>query len=72
MDNFAGLDVFEGTKKEKTIYTFKAIKEKRGDKIAYIDMEMEIMLMGVGSTWEKTVEFTQNFSGGGKMQFNID
>ena len=72
VDNFPGFDGFEGTKEEKVTYTFKEIKEKRGNKIAYIDMQMEIVLVGVGSTWEKTVEFTQSFSGGGKMQFNID
>ena len=72
IDNFPGFDMFEGTKTSTTTYSFKDVKEKRGNEIAYVDMQLEMSLVGVGSTWEKTVEFTQNFSGGGKMQFNID
>ena len=72
VDSFPGMDFFEGTKKEVTTYTFKKVKVKRGDKIAYINQSIQIELRGVGSTWEKTVEFSQILAGTCKIQFNID
>ena len=72
VDSFPGLDFFEGTKKETSTYTFKKVRVKRGDKIAYINVSMQIELHGVGTTWEKTIEFSQILTGTCKVQFNID
>ena len=72
VDSFPGLDFFEGTKKETSTYTFKKVRVKRGDKIAYINVSMQIELHGVGTTWEKTLEFSQILTGTCKVQFNID
>ena len=72
INQFVGLDFFEGTKKEASTFTFKKVKIKKGDTIAYITQFTQIELHGVGSTWEKTIEFTQILSGECNIQFNVD
>ena len=72
IDAFAAFDFFEGEKKQAVTYTLKKVKEKRGDEIAYIQSETDILLRGIGGSWEKTVEFTQSFAGTANIQYNVD
>ena len=74
LTSFNGFTDFSGTLKGKNSYIFKKIKEKRGDKIAYIDTKSELEVSGIGTfkNQDYPVEFTQVLIGGGKCQFNID
>jgi len=62
---------FEGTEKSKIIYKFKKIKEKRGNKIAYINLENISELSGVGSNEDKSIEMTITTVVDGKIKFNF-
>ena len=62
---------FEGTEKSKIIYKFKKIKEKKGNKIAYINLEKISDVSGVGSNEDKSMEMTITTVVDGKIKFNI-
>ena len=62
---------FEGTEKSKIIYKFKKIKEKKGNKIAYINLENISEVSGVGSNEDKSMEMTITTVVDGKIKFNI-
>jgi len=62
---------FEGTEKSKIIYKFKKIKEKKGNKIAYINLENISELSGVGSNEDKSIEMTITTVVDGKIKFNF-
>ena len=62
---------FEGTEKSKIIYKFKKIKEKKGNKIAYINLENISEVSGVGSRADKSIEMTMTTVVDGKIKFNI-
>jgi len=70
-ESFFGLDKFEGTIEEEVTYTFKKVKEKRGDLIAYIKVTQINIQQGVGTNWDDTIEFTQTGELKGEMRFNI-
>ena len=62
---------FEGTKKSKITYTFKKIKEKRGNKIAYIKLDNNVEIVGVGDSDDKSIELTMSTAIKGDIKFNI-
>lgn len=66
-----GFDKFEGTTKEEVTYTFKKIKEKKGDLIAYIKVSQIHIQQGVASNWDETIEFNLTGELKGEMRFNI-
>jgi len=66
-----GLDKFKGTIHETTTYTFKKLKKKKGELIAYIKTSHTYELKGVGTNWDETIEFTQTGELKGEMRFNI-
>jgi len=69
--NLFMFDEFEGTEKTKIIYKFKKIKEKKGNKIAYINLENISEVSGVGSNENKSIEMTITSVVDGKIKFNI-
>ena len=66
-----GFDKFEGSATTNVVYSFKKIKEKRGNIIAVVESNIVIEVTGVGSSWENTVEFTQTGEFKCDMLFNI-
>ena len=62
---------FEGTKKSKKTYNFKKFKEKRGNKIAYIKLENNLEIVGVGASDDKSIELTLSTTIKGDIKFNI-
>jgi len=62
---------FEGTKKSKITYTFKKIKEKKGGKIAYIKLDNNVEMIGVGDKNDKSIELTMSTAIKGDIKFNI-
>ena len=66
-----GFDKFEGTSEEEMTFTFKKVKEKKGDLIAYIRVAQFHIQQGVGTNWDETIEFTQTGELKGEMRFNI-
>ena len=62
---------FEGTRKSKITYNFKKIKEKRGNKIAYIKIENNLEIVGVGDSDDKSIELTLSTTIKGDIKFNI-
>ena len=64
-------DEFDGNKQATITYTFKKVKEKRGDTIAYITIENAFELRGIGTTEDKTIEFTQTVLFTGNLKYNI-
>ena len=62
---------FEGTKKSEITYTFKKIKEKRGSKIAYIKLDNNVEIVGVGDSDDKSIELTMSTAIKGDIKFNI-
>ena len=62
---------FEGTKKSKITYHLKKIKEKRGNKIAYIKLDNSLEINGVGDSQDKSIEMTISTSVKGNIRFNI-
>ena len=69
--SFFMFEEFEGTEKSKLIYKFKKIKEKKGNKIAYINLENISEVSGVGSNVDKSMELTITTVVDGKIKFNI-
>ncbi len=70
-NNLFMFEKFEGTEKSKIIYKFKKIKEKKGNKIAYINLENITEVSGVGSNEDKSIEMTITTVVDGKIKFNI-
>ena len=66
-----GFDKFEGSATTNVVYSFKKIKEKRGNIIAVVESNIVMEVTGVGSSWENTVEFTQTGEFKCDMLFNI-
>ena len=64
-------DEFEGTKKSKATYNLKKIKEKRGSKIAYIKLNNNMEIVGVGGTDDKQIDLTISTEVEGDIKFNI-
>ena len=64
-------DEFDGNKQATITYTFKKVKEKRGDTIAYITVENAFELSGIGRTEERTIEFIQTVLFTGNLKYNI-
>ena len=62
---------FEGTEKSKFIYKFKKIKEKKGNKIAYIKLKNIVEINGVGSREDKSIELAVSIEVNGNIKFNI-
>ena len=62
---------FEGTKKSKISYNFKKIKEKKGNKIAYIKLENIVEISGVGGREDKSAEIQMSTTVNGNIKFNI-
>jgi hypothetical protein len=69
--NVFAFEKFEGTKKSKKTYNFKKIKEKRGNKIAYIKLENNLEIVGVGDSDDKSIELTMSSTVKGDIKFNI-
>ena len=67
----SGMDNFVGTTSVTTIYTFKKIKEKRGELIAYIDSDVIFNVRGISQSWEE--DWEMDFSGEvhQEIRFNI-
>jgi len=67
----SGMDNFVGTGSIIRIYTFKKIKEKKGELIAYIDSNVIINVKGIAQSWEE--DWEMDFSGEmqQKIRFNI-
>jgi len=66
-----GFDDFKGSQITKTSYKFKKLKKKGEDLIAYIDLKSDMEIYGIGTTWDKTIEFSQVGEFKGLMKFNI-
>ena len=62
---------FEGTKKSKISYNFKKIKEKGGNKIAYIKLKNIGEISGVGASGDKSIDLTIATVINGDIKFNI-
>ncbi len=62
---------FEGTQKSKISYNFKKIKEKKGNKIAYIKLENIVEINGVGGRENKSAEIQMSTTVNGNIKFNI-
>ena len=62
---------FEGTQKSKISYNFKKIKEKRGNKIAYLKLENIVEISGVGGREDKSAEIQMSTTVNGNIKFNI-
>ena len=69
--NVLAFEEFEGTQKTIISYNFKKIKEKKGNKIAYINLENISEVSGVGSNEDKSMEMTITTVVKGKIKFNI-
>jgi len=70
-ENIFGWEDFEGTTSSKLSYIFKKIKEKKGNKIAYIKLKNIIELNGVGGIDDQAVEITITTEVNGDIKFNI-
>ena len=70
-ENVFAFEEFEGTQKSKISYNFKKIKEKRGNKIAYIKLKNIVEINGVGSRADKSIEMTLSTVINGNIKFNI-
>jgi len=69
--NVFAWEEFEGTQKSKISYDFKKIKEKRGDKIAYIKLNNIVEIIGVGGREDKSAEIQMSTMVHGDIKFNI-
>ena len=69
--NVFAFEEFEGTQKSIISYNFKKIKEKRGNKIAYIKLKNIVEINGVGSRADKSIEMTLSTVINGDIKFNI-
>ena len=70
-ENVFAFEEFEGTQKSKISYNFKKIKEKRGNKIAYIKLKNIVEINGVGSREDKSIELAISTEVNGNIKFNI-
>jgi len=66
-----GFEKFEGTMTTTTTYRLKKVKEKKGDLIAYLHADSEVIIQGIGINWDETMEFVQNGVFKSKIQFNL-
>jgi hypothetical protein len=71
VENVFAFEEFEGTQKSNFSYNFKKIKEKRGNKIAYIKFKNIVEINGVGSREDKSIEMTLSTVINGNIKFNI-
>ena len=62
---------FEGTQKSKISYNLKKIKEKKGNKIAYIKFKNIGEISGVGASGDKSIDLTIATVINGDIKFNI-
>jgi len=69
--NVLAFDEFEGTQKSIISYNFKKIKEKKGNKIAYIKLKNIVEINGVGSREDKSIELAVSIEVNGNIKFNI-
>jgi len=69
--NVFAWEEFEGTQKSKLSYDFKKIKEKRGNKIAYIKLNNIVEISGVGGRENKSAEVQMSTTVKGDIKFNI-
>ena len=69
--NVLAFDEFEGTQKSIMSYNFKKIKEKKGNKIAYIKLKNIVEINGVGSREDKSIELAVSIEVNGNIKFNI-
>ena len=69
--NVFAWEEFEGTQKSKISYDFKKIKEKKGDKIAYIKLNNIVEIVGVGGREDKSAEIQMSTMVHGDIKFNI-
>ena len=70
-ENVFAFEEFEGTQKSKFSYNFKKIKEKRGNKIAYIKLKNIGEISGVGTSGDKSIDLTIATVINGDIKFNI-
>jgi hypothetical protein len=66
-----GWDNFEGTTTSKISYIFKKIKEKKGNKIAYIKLKTIVEINGVGGRDDQAIEMIVSTEVDGDIKFNI-
>ena len=69
--NVLAFEEFEGTQKSIISYNFKKIKEKKGNKIAYIKLKNIVEINGVGSREDKSIELAVSIEVNGNIKFNI-
>ena len=69
--NVFAFEEFEGTQKSRFSYNFKKIKEKRGNKIAYIKLKNIGEISGVGASGDKSIDLTISTVINGDIKFNI-
>ena len=69
--NVFAFEEFEGTKKSILSYNFKKLKEKKGNKIAYIKLKNIVEINGVGSREDKSIELAISTEINGNIKFNI-
>ena len=69
--NVLAFEEFEGTQKSIISYNFKKIKEKKGNKIAYIKLKNIVEINGVGSREDKSIELAISTVINGNIKFNI-
>ena len=69
--NVLAFEEFEGTQKSIISYNFKKIKEKKGNKIAYIKLKNIVEINGVGSREDKSIELAISTEINGNIKFNI-
>jgi len=70
-ENIFGWGEFEGTTTSKISYIFKKIKEKKGNKIAYIKFGNIVEVNGVGGRDDEATEMIVSTEVDGDIKFNI-
>lgn len=66
-----GFEKFDGTRTSTSTFKFKKLREKRGNLIAYLEGDAEVVIQGIGVNWNETIEFVQNGIIKSKIQFNL-
>ena len=70
-DDKSAMGDYVGTSKITKDYTFKKIKEKKGELIAYIDLVLTISSKGVSSNWGKEYEINFSAKNEEEIRFNL-
>jgi len=71
MEALPGSDAFSGHMSTVTTVTFKKIKVKKGQQIAFLKLKQITSMEGTQTTWDDTFETKVEGEFSGKAQFNL-